>query len=278
MLFRSDKKIVKVNCATAADVAAQINKNKGNLAIVLTGNKYVFTDALTIVGNVSISSNNKQVNVTGSEKKLSCLFEIKGGSTLAFNGLNIVCEGLNADALVSADRSGSVNHSNFSINSSKIANLTGDLFYGSKATMLDSIVVSRSAFTNIKGTVFNFNNEDDKKGYYNVEKYNINNNTFSDNNGQLMNILRGGNDESTMGPLLLFTNNKITNTQSTGTPLIKLYGVQRSFITGNSFTNANSGGTLLLYEDAVRAVHILNSNKINASGNIVTDKFVESKN
>ena len=103
------------------------------------------------------------------------------------------------------------------------------------------------------------------------------NNFFNGNEGQLLGMVRGGNDESTMGPLLLFKNNVVDNCNSSG-PLISLYGTQISNIEYNRFMASNATGTLVQYEDAVRAVHAINNNSITRSGTIVTDKFVTNKN
>ncbi|HMK03012.1 MAG TPA: hypothetical protein VK489_02430, partial [Ferruginibacter sp.] len=123
-----------------------------------------------------------------------------------------------------------------------------------------------------------FNNETDKKGYYNVEKLKMSNNKFMGNEGQLLDMLRGGNDESTMGPLLLFKNNVIGNSNSADQPLIQLYGTQRSNIAFNNFTETNTGAVLIQYEDAVRASHLFNNNSITRSGKIISNKFVTEQN
>jgi poly(beta-D-mannuronate) lyase len=139
------------------------------------------------------------------------------------------------------------------------------------------MLVRQSFFTGMKGTLFNFSNETDKKGYYNVEKINFINNSFRNNNGQLLTMLRGGNDESTMGPLLTFSQNTISNCNS-GEPLIYLYGTQYSTIEKNTFTGSNKNATLIKYEDAVRAMHVLQNNRRVNSGETIKNKYVSDKN
>ncbi len=87
--------------------------------------------------------------------------------------------------------------------------------------------------------LFNFSHELDKKGYYNVEKFFIDNNSITELKGQILATQRTGNDESTMGPNLSFSNNKLTDCKS-DEPLIHLYGTQVSSIANNSFTNYNA--------------------------------------
>jgi len=127
--------------------------------------------------------------------------------------------------------------------------------------------------------VFKFIEETDNKGYYGVEKLKITNCIFTGNKGQILGMLRSGRDESTMGPLLIFSNNNLNNcTTENNRGLINLYGVQRSFIEKNSFTNCNEGKTLIQYEDMVRSVHFLRKNSLSKSGVLLTNKFVQTEN
>lgn len=268
---------VKVNCKTAEDIAAQLSKTTTTpVIIILTGNQYNFTSPLSVTGNVSITSNKKPVTFSSSAD-LPYVFEIKGGNTLSLTNINVDFSGNSTKTFISSDINGSSGHSNFSVLNSSFKNFSGNFFNSVKYTMFDSIIINNVSFTNMKNIIFDFNNETDKKGYYTVEKLQITNTTFDNNQGQLLGMLRGGNDESTMGPLLIFRNNKINNSYS-DVPLIKLNGVQRSFIENNTFNTSNKEKVVLEYEDAVRAVHNYSNNTFIESGNVITDKFVTSKN
>ncbi len=274
--LKTKKSIVKASCKTADDIAAQLaNANNKVVIITLSGNNYHFSKPLVITGNVTFTSAKKQIYFTSDD--MPCIFEIKGGNTLSLSNTDIDLSGVKATAFISADRNGSSGHSNFSLLNSNFKGLDAVFFNSVKYTMFDSIIVDHCNFTNNKRTIFDFNNETDKKGYYTVEKLKITNTSFSGNNGQLLGMLRGGNDESTMGPLLLFQHNNITNNSSEA-PLIKLNGTQRSFIENNKFSLSNSNKVLLQFEDAVRAVHIYRNNTISGSGQVIIDKFVEENN
>jgi len=277
----SDKKISEKTINAKANDAAELKQllqaNAGKkVTISLTGNAYQIDQPLMIDGQVTLTSANK--NIIFSAMALPYLIQIKGGSRLTIDNLNIDLATSSANAFITSDVSGSSGHSQLLIMNSRISNVTGDVFYSAKSTMLDSVYVSGSTFNNVAGTVFNFNTETDKKGYYTVEKLTLQNNHFTNNKGQLLLMLRGGNDESTMGPLLQFTNNTIESSGTISAPLISLFGTQISNISNNSFSNAAALGTLIKYEDNVRAAHLLSNNKFVASGNIVVDKFVEQKN
>ncbi len=87
--------------------------------------------------------------------------------------------------------------------------------------------------------------------------------------------LSGGNDESTLGPALIFSHNKIINCNTPDSiPLITLTGVQQSAIFSNDFTGSNKTGILLRYYDTVRAAHLLERNIMNNSGRIEENSFV----
>ena len=101
-------------------------------------------------------------------------------------------------------------------------------------------------------------------------------NTFVDGKGVLLNIYRGGNDESTLGPNLTFIYNKITTYNSNGeNPLVDLTGVQKTKLTGNTFTNCATGATLIQYRDVVRARHFIAKNILLNSGSINKNEFVK---
>jgi poly(beta-D-mannuronate) lyase len=127
--------------------------------------------------------------------------------------------------------------------------------------------------------LFNFTNEITNRGYYNVEILKIDNNKFSNGSGQILDMLRGGTDESTMGPYLIFSNNRVENYVSANTNvLIHLFGTQRSMLEKNNFKNCNPLKTLIQYDDLVRAVHHIKNNSISSSGTIISNKFVSSTN
>ena len=277
--LKSNKKAIQVSCKTVEELKKQLNKNHTEALIInLTGDSYILYGPLTVEGNITLTSNKKNVVIGNlTDKPWPYIIEIKGGSTLSLVDINIDLSAADAGSFITADMNGGSGHSNFLMTGSTIKNMNGTFFNATKSTMFDSLSVSNNSFFSNKGTIFNFSNETDKKGYYNVEQLKMINNSFNGNKGQLLNMLRGGNDESTMGPLLLFKNNVISNCSS-NEPLIKLYGTQRSFLEYNRFTASNNTGTLVEYEDAVRAVHFFNNNSLTGSGKIIKNKFVTGGN
>ncbi|MEO7310474.1 MAG: chondroitinase-B domain-containing protein [Chitinophagaceae bacterium] len=265
----------KANCKNAGDVLQAIEKNKAkNMVVHLSGSDYHFETPVVITANTTITSPVGKKISFAADFPARFLFEITGGASLTLIGLDLDLSGLAQDVFITTDPSGSSAHSSFVMNKCNIKNLKGGFFEAAKSSVCDSVVVHQNSFTNTKGILFNFGNENDKKGYYNVEQLTVTGNAVVNHKEQILSMLRGGNDESTMGPLLIFRNNSISNAKS-DQPLIYLYGVQKSFIEKNSFTNCNPDkGPLLEYMDAVRAAHVLRNNTITTSGPVLTNKFV----
>jgi poly(beta-D-mannuronate) lyase len=270
-----------INCRTTEELKAALAKQQSNktIKINLTGESYIINEPFSISGDVTITSGKKNIILINSTRKLwPYVIEIEGGSTLKLIDIKLDLSSINAASFITSDLNGSSGHSNLIIKGCSINNMNATFFNAVKSTVFDSFVVKNNSFSGNKGTLFNFSNETDKKGYYNVEEIKMTANNFINNEGQIITMLRGGNDESTMGPYFIFRENNVENYVSTnGEALIHLFGTQRSNIETNKFTNANSAKTLILYEDLVRSVHLLGNNKMTRSGNILTNKFVSKK-
>lgn len=105
----------------------------------------------------------------------------------------------------------------------------------------DHIKITNSRFTNITGDILRLNKEQDDLGIYNAEYVTLTDNHFTQIQGTLMNVYRGGTDESTFGPHILLTNNDITEVgqgkRNKSKAVFTLHGVQVTNIEQNSFTN-----------------------------------------
>lgn len=271
----------EVNCKNVEEVITQISKTgAGNLKINLTGSDYNFTSPLILNRNLIFSGVAKKiVRFSFAATNADFLMLLNAGNTFTFSNITIDASAVEAKAFINTDTSGSCNHSIFIMRNCNVQNVKNNFFTAAKTSVLDSLVISNTSFINITGTVLHLANETDKKGYYNAEQIKITNSTFNNNTGQLLTVVRSGTDESTMGPRLYFLNNTINNCFTKNEEsLIHLYGVQYSYIQKNSFTNCNAGKTVLLFEDAVRAVHLFQNNNTVNSGKIEKNKFVIDAN
>jgi poly(beta-D-mannuronate) lyase len=274
------KKTVLVNCASVEEIRQQLdNNNNNNLVINLTAPRYHFTAPLNITSNTGFKSNpNAVTRFSTGTQALPFLIQVKGGSSLVLMHLNLDLRNVKSSAFITTDTSGSSDHSNLEIVNCQVSNYSGNFLYAAKSSLADSITVSANGFTNNKGTLFAFTGETDKKGYYNVELLKITNNTIRNHEGQVLAMLRSGNDESTMGPSVVFSSNIIDNCNTPNKqPLFHLYGTQLSVFSANKFIKSNSTGTILQFEDIVRARHLMRMNNFTNSGTVRANKFVESR-
>lgn len=81
-----------------------------------------------------------------------------------------------------------------------------------KNTFADSIVIHDTEMTNITGSILSLDEETEDLGIYNVENVSIKNSKFTDIQGSVANIYRGGTDESTFGPIVVVYGSEFTNT------------------------------------------------------------------
>lgn len=272
--------LAKVSCKNAEEVYKQLER-KEQVSISLTGKKYEFNRPLNISKNVVIASISKTPIEFIATGMLS-VFNIQGNGNLSLRNLTINGAGVKTTHFISSDSTGSSEHYNLSIKNCTIQNFDRNngcqnLFYAYKSIISDSIIIRDNSLLNNNCNFFMMVDEKDNRGYYNAEKIDISRNTIKQQNGVLVDVYRGGNDESTLGPLLLFTNNTIAHCNTANTALLNLYGVQKSLIEKNNFAESNNNSTLIKYEDLVRAVHLLRGNSMKASGNIITNKFVQAE-
>ena len=109
-------------------------------------------------------------------------------------------------------------------------------------TFADRIVISGSHFANITGSILALNVETDDLGIYNGEYVTVEDTKFIDIAGAAVDIYRGGTDESTFGPQLVFRNSTLDNVglgkRNRSGASINLVGAQRVQVEGNSFRDS----------------------------------------
>jgi poly(beta-D-mannuronate) lyase len=244
--------------------------------IILKAGAYAFEKPISIKGNITITSNGAIVNFATSSA-INNLFTLQQNAQLTLQNSSINASAVSAQQFIAVTSDGSGIHNSIGITGCKIQGFTGTaILMAPKSSYLDKITIQNCAFENNKATLLSLKDEDDNKGYYNAEKIVVTNNSFINHTGPLAVIYRGGNDESTMGPIFSFSANKIVNC-SANEPLIGLFGVQQSTIENNMFTASNKSGNIISYTDNTKAFHYQKNNSVASSGAIQENKFVINK-
>ncbi|HEY6505076.1 MAG TPA: polysaccharide lyase 6 family protein [Chitinophagaceae bacterium] len=272
------KPIATADCATAEDIYKQLEK-KEPMILRLTGEKYFFLRPAFINSSIEIQPGHKGTITLESENGIPGVFIISGNASLRISQTHFTAENVRAINFISSDTTGNASHYSFVFGGSSVTGLkTKHFFYAYKSSLADSIIIRKSSFTNCTGHFITMSEEKEDRGYYNAEKIFIGHNNFDRIDGTFLNIYRGGSDESTLGPHLVFSHNKIKNCNSAeNSPLISLTGVQVTEIFSNNFSGCNAGSTLILYKDLVRAKHSFERNTLSGSGKPGTNKYVTEK-
>ena len=266
------KTVTVSNAAELATAAA----NASATNVILKVGSYQFEKPIIIKGNITITSKGAAINFLTSGP-IDQLFTLEQNARLNLQNVNIKASAATAQHFIAVNSDGSGIHSSIRISASNIENFAGStIIKAPKSAYLDNITIEKSIFKNNKGTFLSLKDEDDNKGYYNAEKIVVANNSFINHAGSLAVIYRGGNDESTMGPIFSFSTNKIVNC-SANEPLIGLFGVQLSTIENNIFTASNKTGNIISYTDNTKAFHYQKNNSTLESGAIQENKFVINK-
>ena len=179
----------------------------------------------------------------------SSLFVINNGGSLALDGLSI--SGKNSpdssgNTFARTAKWGMLTNYRLSVSNSVIKDLdinhSFHFFDSGSRAFADSIDIHNNVFENITGDLFRLNKEQDDLGIYNAEYLNIHSNKIVDVQGALVNLYRGGKDESTFGPHLNFTKNTVKNAshgkRNKSGSAIKLHGVQATRIEDNTFDDS----------------------------------------
>ena len=127
---------------------------------------------------------------------------------------------------------------------------THNAFRAEKSSYAESIVFSSCFFHTISGDAISIAAEKDDRGIYNAEYVTLENCIFYNIMGAALDLYRGGNDESTLGPFLnvdhcLFEN--VNNTELGS--VLRLIGVQKVEIENSIFSNSGQGGRSIKFEE-----------------------------
>jgi poly(beta-D-mannuronate) lyase len=217
-------------------IEAIVKAGKGDILQLENGGEYLLTKYAMITKPISIVGLEEGKATILSEK--GSFFKIENGGALKFK--NILFDGSEAP-----DRVGNnvITTSKYSMNENYAVviencevkdldkNHSFDFLRSYKHTFADSIVIRNTKMTNITGAVVSLDMEVEDLGIYNAERVFIENSSFTDVQGAIANVYRGGTDESTFGPIVNIEGVKINNSGNgkrnkiAGT--LRFHGVQK---------------------------------------------------
>lgn len=111
-----------------------------------------------------------------------------------------------------------------------------------KGVMADRVLLRDVRVDNITGSVISAAAETDDRGTYNAELVQIEGGAFSRIGGPVVDLYRGGTDESTFGPRLVIKGASFQRVGSAERPSILMRGVQHAELVDNTLTDSGAIG------------------------------------
>ena len=153
-----------------------------------------------------------------------------------------------------------------------------NFFSAGKYTFADNIEIRNSKFTGISGSVLLMSGESDDRGIYNGEYITIENSQFENIGGPVVDIYRGGTDESTFGPHFRMSSSVVTavgrGERNASQAAMRLHGVQAVDIFDNRFVDSEA---IKVWETVGEPVTKLHNNTYENTAEPVIDTSLRPK-
>ena len=232
----------------------------GDTIVLSSEGRYKMSEELVIDKPLTIMAdprlNSRPIFVNGSFKSFDAFISIANGGDLVvknisfqgtYESFSAVDAGIRStDLPMNRPYKLTIDHCEFyDFNESTNAG-----FKASKSTLADSLIVQNSIFHHMSGSGIDLSAEKEDKGIYNAENTLIKNCVFTNLLGSAINIYRGGNDESTLGPFVTIdhcTFNEVENREQ-GT-VIRLIGAQQASVTNSNFSFSGQGGRSIQFQE-----------------------------
>lgn len=271
-------KTIEVTKKLNSIVEAINNSSPDDIIVLTEEGKYPFsmtafiTHPLTIKAAEGLKARPEFV-VEGVEGGISFLSIENGGllsiKGIAFNGVSE--NGVSPSAIRTSGRP-MIEHYKLFVDNCEFYNFNAskhNAFRAYKSTFADTVKFTNSVFHNISGTAINLSSEKEDAGKYNAEYVIVENCLFYDVMGPALDLYRGGNDESTLGPFLKVnhcTFNNVNNKELGS--VLRLIGVQNAEVKNSLFSNSGRGGRVIKLEDPRWADIIVDYCNVYNSGRI----------
>jgi len=274
--IRSNKRIA-IPPTDDKNINALIKGFKGGDTIVFeSGQVYTINEPILINSDIHLLASGVEHAVIQPGKGFKgALIQIEQGvnlnaSKLWFIGRN---QANNASYGIEA-QAPMLEHYNMFIDDCRFSDFNESRYAGihaKKGTFADTIVVLNSWFKGFSGHGIALNTENDDRGRYNAEYITVGNCKFVDMMGSAIDVYRGGNDESTLGPFVTINDCDFINVcnRELGTT-VRMIGVQWSRISDCRFFDSGKSGRSIWFEDPAWADIQIDHTVLSNSGRIQT--------
>lgn len=236
----------RVEASADALVKAIEQADDGDV-LALEAGQYIIPKLLTVNKVLTIKSDSADTVKLSFQR--TALFEIHDGGSLKLQGLTISgAESPDSagNSVVRTKKWGMMNNYRLEMHNCVFQDIninhSFDVFTSGKGAFADNIVLANNTFNDITGDILVLNREIEDLGIYNAEYVTVTGNTFSQVDGALVKLYRGGTDESTFGPHFTLTENTLkgvgTGSRNKTQASVFLHGVQVADISENTFTDS----------------------------------------
>jgi poly(beta-D-mannuronate) lyase len=283
----SSGKTIKVAPGQNTLYDAAKNSAPGDI-IELTSSEVYTTDKIIEINHplTFISKQNEKPTLLFEKQ---ALFQIENGGSLKLENLNF--DGKDApdytgNTVIRTSKYTMNRNYNLIIDNCNFINLdvnnSFDVVQVAKNTMANLFKIENSYFNKISGDVVALDKETDDRGIYNAEQVTFTNNIFSNISGTILQLYRGGSDESTTGPFLNMNHCVLDNvgngSKNKSKVSLLVHGAQGIRIENSIFNNSKNPRLELIVGEPV--VNILNNNFFKTEKTVITgdQKFNEKDN
>lgn len=252
-----------------------------------TGTYYIDTEmairkAITIRAKVGLAA--RPTITFQGEKKNFAFISIENGGSLRLSGVNFHgSSGASiAACAIRTSQTPMIEHYQLFVDDCTFHDFNDgrkSAFIAYQGTYADTIKFSNCLFRDISGVVLNIAAEKEDIGIYNVEHFILTNCTFANLLIGAVDLYRGGNDESTLGPFLTIDHCTFYNVGNVELgSVLRLIGVQWSDIKNSLFYDSGRSGRIARFEDykgtrnAVHHCNVYKSGKVESFYNNIVGK------
>ncbi|MDO6738422.1 chondroitinase-B domain-containing protein [Wenyingzhuangia sp. 2_MG-2023] len=274
----SSGKTIQVKAGLNTLVEAALASQPGDVLELSSEEVYRNTKTIPVSHPLTVKASGIKKAIVLFEKKV--LFEIQNHGALQLEGLTFDGKKSpddNGNSVISTSKYSMNTNYNLFIENCDFINLDINYAFDAirvyKNTFADTISIQNSNFKDVTGSVVALDKETDDIGIYNAEYVILKNNSFKDVGCTVLNLYRGGTDESTYGPFLELENsvfdNVGNNKRNKAKSAISLYGVQKIDVKNNIFKDSKGVDMHLVVGEPVVEVlnnNFYNSEKLNITG------------